>query len=178
MKKIITLLAVIGMFGFQGCTGPEGPPGEDGVLNEVYEVEKINFIANSYSVLIPLSPAIYTSDMVLVYRLAGSTNSGADIWKSLPETYFYSDGTRYFGYNFDFNINGVNIFLEADNLGTVSSSFRLDQIFRIVILPGYLSYPKTSKGSSGKVANKVDLSDYNAVIKAYNIDDSNVKQLN
>ncbi|WP_281635776.1 hypothetical protein [Flavobacterium marginilacus] len=174
MKKIITLLAVIGMFGFQGCEGPEGPPGEPGPDSEVFEVSKINFSStNGYAPMILLSPAIKKSQMVLVYRLSGSTDGGEDIWKSLPETYYLNDGRRDFGFKFDFSINDVSIFMEGNDLGSVLPSFRLNQIFRIVIIPGYLTYP-TSKTTN----KKVDYSDYNAVIKAYGIDDRNVKKLN
>ena len=58
--------------------------------------------------------------------------------------------------------------MHGNDLGTVSNNFRINQVFRIVIVPGFF----------GKSAsNTVDLNDYNAVIKAYNIDDSKVKVL-
>ena len=178
MKKIITLIAVFGLILLSSCEGPQGPPGfdgqngKDGLISEVFEVINISFNStNNYAKLIPLTPAIHSSDMVLVYRLSGVTTQGADIWKSLPETYYFNDGTRDFDYNFDFTINDVNIFLEGNNLATVANAFKTNQVFRIVILPGYLTTAKKS-------TKKVDLSDYNAVIKAYNINDTNVKVLN
>ncbi|HSD05991.1 hypothetical protein [Flavobacterium sp.] len=178
MKKIITILTVIAMFGFQACEGPEGPegpPGEAGPNSEVFEVSGVKFdTTNGYAPLIPLNPAIQASDMVLVYRLSGSTNTGADIWKLLPETYYFDDGTKNFGYNFDFSINDVSIFLEGNDLATVGNEYRLNQVFRIVIIPGYLTYASTGKNANTK---KIDYSDYNAVIKVYNVDDSNVKVL-
>ncbi|AOW09623.1 hypothetical protein [Flavobacterium gilvum] len=174
MKKIITILAVIAMFGFQACEGPEGPPGpagQDGLLAEVYEVTKVNFDAtNNYNPIIPLVPAILPSDMVLVYRLSGSTN-GNDIWTALPDTYFLSDGTRDFGFNFDFSINDVALYLEAKNLAGVSTNFRLNQIFRIVIIPGYVT------GNTSKKVSKSNFSDYNAVVEKYNITESQVKKI-
>jgi len=42
------------------------------------------------------------------------------------------------------------------------------QTFRIVIIPGYFS---------NKTSLKVDLNDYNAVIKAYKIDEGKIKSL-
>lgn len=178
MKKILTLFAVAGLMAFASCEGPEGPPGYDGVqgpkgdpglTSEVYEVANISFTsANNYSVLIPLNPAIYTSDMVLVYRLVGNDN-GNDIWKLLPEVYYTANGSLDFGYEYDFTSNDVSINMFGNDLGTVNNTNRINQILRIVILPGTL----TSKSS-----NKPDYSDYNAVIKKYNIDDSNVKKIN
>ena len=41
MKKIITLLAIIGITVFSSCEGPEGIPGQDGqdgLIAEVFEV--------------------------------------------------------------------------------------------------------------------------------------------
>lgn len=177
MKKIITILAVVGLMVFSSCEGPEGPPGmpgedgQDGLLAEVYEVTKVNFDAsNNYNPIIPLVPAILPSDMVLVYRLSGSTN-GNDIWTSLPDTYFLSDGTRDFGFNFDFSINDVALYLEGRNLATVSTNFRLNQIFRIVIIPGYVT------GNTSKKVSKSEFLDYNAVVEKYNITENQVKKI-
>lgn len=181
MKKIITLLAVVGLVVFSACEGPQGPPGmpgqdgfdgqdgEDGLIAEVYEVQNVNFTsANSYNPIIPLNPAIFPSDMVLLYRLGGSTQSGADIWLLSPELYYLADGTLDFGYNYDFTINDVSIVLDGRDLGGLSSNYRLNQVFRIVIIPGYVT---------GKSANKPDYSDYKAVIAKYGIDDSKVKKI-
>ena len=52
MKKISTLLAVIGMIVISSCTGPQGPPGYDGLngqngtnglISEVFELKNVNF---------------------------------------------------------------------------------------------------------------------------------------
>lgn len=169
MKKILTLFAIVGLVAFSSCEGPEGPPGQDGSIPaEVYEVSNVNFTdANDYNPIIPLNPAIYDSDMVVLYRLAGVDN-GQDVWKMTPELYYFANGTFNFGYNFNFTKNDVSIYLDGNDLASVQSSFRTNQIFRIVIIPGYFS---------NKSVNKPDFSDYNAVIKKYNIDDSNLKKV-
>ena len=169
MKKILTLFAIVGLVAFSSCEGPEGPPGQDGSIPaEVYEVSNVNFTdANDYNPIIPLNPAIYDSDMVVLYRLAGVDN-GQDVWKMTPELYYFANGTFNFGYNFNFTKNDVSIYLDGNDLASVQSSFRTNQIFRIVIIPGYFS---------NKSVNKPDFSDYNAVIKKYNIDDSNLKKI-
>ncbi|QOG01878.1 hypothetical protein [Flavobacterium sp. MDT1-60] len=169
MKKILTLFAVVGLIAFSSCEGPEGPPGQDGSIPaEVYEVSNVNFTAaNDYNPIIPLNPAIFDSDMVVLYRLAGVEN-GQDVWKMTPELYYFANGTFNFGYNFNFTKNDVSIYLDGNDLASVQTSFRTNQIFRIVIIPGYFS---------NKSVNKPDFSDYNAVIKKYNIDDSNLKKI-
>lgn len=169
MKKILTLFAIVGLVAFSSCEGPEGPPGQDGgIPAEVYEVSNVNFTAaNDYNPIIPLNPAIFDSDMVVLYRLAGVEN-GQDVWKMTPELYYFANGTFNFGYNFNFTKNDVSIYLDGNDLASVATTFRTNQIFRIVIIPGYFS---------NKSVNKPDFSDYNAVIKKYNIDDSNLKKI-
>jgi hypothetical protein len=87
---------------------------------------------------VALNPSIYSSDVVLVYRLSG-TYQGRDVWKLLPETHYFNDGTIDFGYNFDFTRNDVNIYLIGNNLQTVSDQYRVNQVLRIVIVPGAFS---------------------------------------
>jgi hypothetical protein len=178
MKKIITFLSILGVVLFSSCEGPQGPPGydgfdgqdgQDGLIAEVFEVTNVSFTStNDYNPIIDLNPSILSSDMVLLYRLAGIDN-GQDVWKLTPETYYFSDGTLNFGYNYNFTKNDVSIYLDGNSLSTVPNEFRINQTFRIVIIPGYL----TSKSTV-----KPDYSDYNAVIKKYNIDDSNIKKIN
>jgi len=93
MKKIVIPFITFLLFvGFVSCTGPQGPQGtngQDGLLSQVYEITNVNFVASGFSVLYNFSTPIYASDHVLIYRLAGTTTLGADIWKPLPETYFF-----------------------------------------------------------------------------------------
>ncbi|MDQ6469245.1 hypothetical protein RB619_01230 [Flavobacterium sp. LHD-80] len=170
MKKILTLFALVGLIAFTSCEGPEGPPGEPGPAAEVFQVKGVNFTAsNNYNPIIPLNPNIFSSDMVLVYRKSGVDN-GADVWKMAPELYYFDDGTFNFGYNFNFTLRDVSIYLDGGDLATVVDGFRLNQTFRIVIIPGYLS-------GAAKSVNKPDFSDYHAVIAKYGIDDSKVKEI-
>jgi len=170
MKKILTLFAVVGLMAFTSCSDDDNNNTDYDTISEVFEVSGVNFnSANSFSTLVDLNPVIYESDVILVYRLS-ATENGRDIWKLLPDTYFFADGTRNFSYEFDFGINNINIFMDGNNLGTVEPLLRTNQVFRIVIVPGAFS-------TTGKSA-KLDYSDYNRVIAKYNIDDSNVKKLN
>lgn len=146
MKKIFLLLtAVAGMALTQSCegdAGPQGPQGEPGIsdgntIADVYETQPLNFAAPSYGVFFTFPVKMYTSDHLLVYRFGGVDSvTGDDIWQPLPKTYYFDDGTRDFTYSFDFTISDVNIYLEGNDLATLSSQYRNGQIFRIVTVPG------------------------------------------
>ena len=106
MKKIITLLAVVGMFSLQGCTvsdgipGPQGPQGEDGLIAEVFELKNVSFTYNAndgYTIYQKLTPNIYASDVILIYRLSGSINSNTPIWQLIPRTLFLPQGELDYG---------------------------------------------------------------------------------
>lgn len=167
MKKIITLLAVIGMFGFQGCEGPEGPPGvpgQDGLIADVIEISNVSFTtSNNFGILKTFVVPIFSSDMVLVYRLSGIDN-GEDVWSLLPENHYFDDGTLDFSYDFDFTRYDVNIFMVGNDLGTVADGFRINQVFRIVIIPA-------------DFINSVDKSNYKDVISKLKIDESQIQKI-
>lgn len=170
MKRIIILLTVVGMFGFQGCTGPEGPPGppgydgQDGLIADVIEITNVSFTTlNSFGIFKNFTTPIFASDMVLVYRLSAVVN-GTDVWSLLPETHYFNNGTLDFSYDFDFTRNDVNIFMVGSNLGTVADQFRLNQIFRIVIIPASL-------------INGIDKNNYNAVMSTLKINESQIQKI-
>lgn len=164
MKKITLVLAFIGMITLNSCTVNEdnGNNIDNDTISEVFRYNGVNFVPNSYSVILNFPYAIYESDMVLVYRLTGFDN-GNPIWKALPETYYFDDGTLSYRYDFDFTQYDAQVTLEGYNLWELSSSERLNQSLRVVVIPGYFA---------NRMAKPVDFSDYNAVIKHYNIDDS------
>lgn len=168
MKKILFLFAAIGMTALTSCEGPEGPQGEPGynVEAEVFELNNVNFSYDAeigYNIYQTLTPNILDSDVILVYRLTDLIDSQTPIWQQIPRTLYVSEGEV--DYDFDFSREDFQIYVGGTfNLGSL---YTQGQTFRIVIIPGYFS----------KQANAVDLSDYNAVVKAYNIDESNIKQL-
>ena len=157
MKKITLILAFIGMITLQSCSTNE----DTDTISEVFEYTNVNFLPNDYSVVLTYPHSILNSDMVLVYRLSGSFQ-GEDVWKLLPETYFFDDGTLDLRYDYDFTRFDSELHLEGFDLAGVNDGYKINQIFRVVTVPGYLN------------KNKVDFKDYKAVIKAYNIKESNV----
>jgi len=168
MKRIILLLAIVGTFAFQGCSGPEGPQGATGYSAEaeVFEVNASFSADNNFESLVTLNPAILNSDMVLVYRLFDLVN-GVDVWRSLPQTVYLTQGEL--DYNFDFTKYDINIFLDSNfNLTTLSPAWAQNQVFRVVIIPGYLL---------NKNSKTIDFNDYNAVVKAFHINENKIKTL-
>lgn len=162
MKKIITLIAIIGMIAFSGCESDDDFDSD--TIGEVIEVNGINFSSgNGFRIRYDLKPEIYPGDMVLVYRLVAVEN-GVKVWGSLPETAFDNNGAYDFSYNFEFSRFDVDIFMQGFDLGSIVTNLRLNQTFRIVIVPGYLS--KT-----------VDTNNYISVMKALNLKENQVQQI-
>ena len=174
MKKIILLLAVVGMFSLQGCVGPEGPPGQDGfdgqdgLIGVVYENTSSNYYnftnSNNFKVRFNFPNKLYDSDVVLVYRLGG-VDGGKAIWEFLPQTYYQANDARDFSFNFNFTYSYVDIYLSGTNLITVSNVFRLNQIFRIVVVPAGF-------------ASTLNKNNYNEVISALNIKENKIQKIN
>lgn len=169
-KKITLLLAFIGMIGLQSCIKEEvvvRDTNDQDTISEVFEYSNVDFYPNNYSVFLDYPHTIYASDMVLVYRLSG-IGTGGDEWKLLPETYYFDDGTLDFGYNNDFTQYDAKINLYGYDLATLSNAYKLDQVFRVVVIPAFIGNKQT---------HKVDCKDYKAVIKAYHIDETKIKKI-
>jgi hypothetical protein len=164
MKKITLIVAFIGMITLQSCSvnDNDGDAIDNDTISEVFEYSNVNFLPNDYSSVLSYPHTIFDSDMVLVYRLSGSFQ-GEDVWKPLPETYYFDDGTLDLRYDHDFTRFDTEIHMEGFDLAGVSSTYRLNQVFRVLVIPA--DFGKTGK---------VDLNDYNAVIKAFNIDESKI----
>jgi hypothetical protein len=172
MKKIITLLAVVGMFSLQGCTvsdgipGPQGPQGEDGLIAEVFELKNVSFTYNAndgYTIYQKLTPNIYASDVILIYRLSGSINSNTPIWQLIPRTLFLPQGEL--DYDFDFSKEDFTIYAGGNYNLALTPQYLNNQTFRIVIVPGSFS---------------VSLNKYNylEVMSALNIKENQIQKIN
>lgn len=161
MKKFTLILAVVGMITLGSCSTNNDNVDND-TISEVFRFYNVDFLPNDYSVVLEYPHAIYNSDMVLVYRLSGTFN-GDDVWKLLPESYYFDDGTLDLRYDNDFTIFNAEVHLEGYDLAGVSNAFKLNQTLRVVVIPGYFVGNKT---------NTVDFKDYKAVVKAFHIDDS------
>lgn len=168
MKKLLSILSLIGFITFTSCNDDDTANQVDrDTIAEVFEINQNTTFtaANNYRINYSLNPVIYNSDMIMIYRLAG-TSGALDIWEQLPQTYNFTDGEL--SYTFDFTVQDINLYL-LFNGNVLTPAFTDNQVFRVVIIPGYLS----NKGG----AAPVDFSDYNAVVKYYNINQQNIKSL-
>jgi hypothetical protein len=65
MKKLFTLLALVGLVNLQSCTVTETTPLIDNdTISEVFEVTTNFNTANGYTKIVGLNPAIFASDVV------------------------------------------------------------------------------------------------------------------
>lgn len=161
MKKIFLLLAVVGMTFLQGCEGDPGPQGEPGrsVEAEVFEIRNVDFIddgGGNFAILYDLNPSILPSDMIMMYRLAST--SGLDVWESMPKTYYFTNGEE-LDYNFDFTTNDISVYLGYTDGSVLQPAFTQNQVFRVVVIPGYLTNKLAGDTSYDNVKQKLKLTD-------------------
>ncbi len=154
MKKIFLLLSIIGTLTLSGCSVNDDDGGyvDNDTISEVFFVDNVNFTApGDFQAIIPLSPKIFASDVILVYRFTGVNALGNDIYEMLPTTYFLDEGELNFF--FDHSVDDVVLYLESDFDPMLRQDFSLNQSFKIVIVPGYFS-------------STVDVSNHDAVMSA------------
>lgn len=180
MKKILPLilLAGVGFLTYSCDNSNDDPvvvnPGKDNdTFPLMFDAPGTFSASNNYSLIADIS--IEPTDVVLVYRRAG------DAWQQIPKTVYVDPATsaspRRFEYNFVFSNKAVQVRIENQNflLSTLTTDqandFLNNQTFRIVLVPAD-PVKKTAKAST------VDFSDYNAVVKHYNLDESKIKTIN
>jgi len=168
MKQILTATLLFASLIFTGCTGdpgPPGPPGIDGsdggiIVSNAFEIQIDFNVGNNYEFIEPYGFDVYPYDVVLVYIL-WETDNGLDIWRQLPQTVHFNDGELV--YNFDFTQDDVRFFLDGTtDFGSLDSSWTLDQIFRVVVVPA-------------DNVDGIDVSNLNEVMKAANIQSFELK---
>lgn len=168
MKKVTLILVFIGMFIFQSCVREEILVDDHDTISEVFEYSGVDFYSgNSYKAVLDFPYTIYSSDMVLVYRLVGYGSSG-DLWKPLPETYYFNNGTLDFGYKNDFTRYDAEVSLYGYDLFNLPNADKLDQVFRVVVIPAY---------QNNKMSTNVDFNDYSAVIQHYGINENKITKI-
>jgi len=171
MKKILILFSAVGLLSLTGCNNDDDvvvAPGNQVVENEVFQVGPVNFTfdssINMYSLLYDLNPQIEAADMVLVYRRTfdpGANN--APVWQLIPRT-LHDGEIREIDYDYNFDQTSILLTVDA-NFDLSGTAYLSNQIFRVVILPGYDS------------SARIDYSNYDAVVKRFNIKESDIKIL-
>ncbi len=171
MKKLLTILFAGIILFLQSCEGPPGPegaqgkPGKDGGIefSQVFEVKTSFTTANNFEAIYDFKPAIFDSDMVVAYILWETINNNK-VWRPIPQTVFFDEGVLI--YNFDFTKADFRLFLETTfDPRTLGSDWTANQTFRVVVIPG-------------EFANaRLDLSNYEAVMKLINATEEDVVKL-
>jgi hypothetical protein len=172
MKKILLLLVMIGgMATFTSCNDDDEVvyAGDGDTISEVYEVSNVNFRPDNttgiWASTIPLN-LTYNSDMVLVYRLAG-LYQGEDVWEMLPRTEFLG-GESEVEFDFNFRMTDVEVTMNPLNVDlTLFPEFTQNQVYRIVIIPGYVT-----------TAGRMDYRDLKTTMAKFNLKEADVKKIN
>ena len=168
MKKIFLLLTV-GIISLTSCNNDDDfvnttPVGDGDTIGETIDLTGVNltFDPNTgrYAIVYPFEPAIFDSDVVLVYRR--TLDDGFNVWQPIPRTLYFDNGDE-LDYDFNFSANDVLIYATGNfDLG-FAPGFTQNQQFRIVIVPSDFA-TDLSGVSYDEVARKLNIKE-SAVIK-------------
>lgn len=140
MKNILSLISVFALL-LTACEGEQGPPGFDGldgldgeiIASFAFEIEVDFNTANNFEYIESYGFNVLPSDVTLVYILWDTIN-GQDIWRLMPQTITFDDGSLV--YNFDFTQEDVRFFLDGTvDFNTLDDVWTQDQVFRVVVVP-------------------------------------------
>ncbi|MDV6170070.1 hypothetical protein R1T16_16650 [Flavobacterium sp. DG1-102-2] len=145
MKKIFLLLSIVSVFGLTGCSNDDDVvvSGDGDTYPEVFDTAAINFTPDEngrYSALVPLDPAILSSDVVLVYRRV--VDDGFTVWQPIPDTVYLPNGTEpdlEIDYKFNFTTTDVLLYMQSTFALSTVPQYTNGQVFRIVLVPGYIA---------------------------------------
>lgn len=183
MKNIMLMIVMLSTVFFYGCEGPVGPigpkgdQGSDGAPGPesiVFDIQGNLNAQNEYSLYyeFPQSIEVFESDAVLVYRLWGQQeipgDAPADVWRLMPITAFVNNGM--IQYSFDHTFIDLSIFLDGNvPLANLGNNWLNNQVFRVVIIPGYMA--------DNRRVNLDEFKDYNALKKQFNLKDDQITRV-
>lgn len=168
MKLSNSIFSFFTILMIQSCVGPEGPeglPGIDAVNIESNIIEvKMDFTTqNNFSQILKLPKSTLSSDVVMIYIL-WEKDGNTPIWRAIPQTVFFDEGVLI--YNFDFTAVDFTIFLDGPiNLASLNEDWRLNQTFRVVVIPGRFT------------SSRMDLTNYEAVTALLEIKDEDFQKI-
>jgi hypothetical protein len=181
--SLLSVLACKGPIGEAGAVGPQGLTGDKGpkgdltkfnvIATEWYHFTVADFIKaydpKTFTIRVTLSgnklnqltDNIIKDGMILVYNRITDT---PDVIYPLPFTLQRPDaatGTHQIIYSFETKAKQVDCLIKRTKNITPSADNFIDEEFRVVIIPG----------PSGARLKDLDLRDYKAVKKAFNLED-------
>ena len=163
-KHFIFLLFLIFSFVVTNCSSRN----EDTFLNDNEKSSMMRDITGSFSgantYTINQAINLKNTDVVLVYRNVNSNTAVLADWRIIPKDQFSLNGKN-LNYDFALSPSNIEIYTEANfDQGTLTSeevsTYLSNQRFRLILIPA-----STAK----KI--QIDLSDYNSVIKYFDIPD-------
>lgn len=171
MKKLFSFL-MIALVGFLvvSCTSDSRDDSTDNdTYPLVYDLTASFQSVNGKYVISKSFNAIPSTDVILVYRKSG-VDGGNAVWQQIPRSFIFSDGGQ-LNYDFDFTRQDFAIYADgnidfAAQDAAFKNSYLNNQTFRVVFVPA---------AATGRA--NVDYSNYEEVIKYYNINDSKVGKL-
>ena len=172
-----------GPAGAPGPTGPQGPAGASADSAQVFDItEEASFTAaNQYTLGLRFNvdAQLGPADIMLAYRFVGTLpDSDIPFWSPLPLT--YTVNAQSLTYNFAYSSTAFFITLvsQADLAGADFTNYTTNQAFRFVIIPGRAGRTAGAPLTKADLSKyPVDLNDYNAVVKYFKINDSNVRKI-
>ena len=169
MRKISIILAILVSVAIQSCEGPIGPEGPQGpqgtpgvnVVSEVFQVTANFTVANNFEQVFDFKPTILSSDVALAF-IEWETSGQNQVWRALPQTIFFNEGTLV--YNYDFTRADFRLFLDGPiDYKILGEEWTMGQKFRIIVVPGDFS------------GSRIDWTDYEAVVKLLGIEEDDFK---
>lgn len=176
-----------GLPGPQGASGPVGPTGPAGPSSKARVIEN-NFSfnkANNFTSGINFAQNNITvgdKDVVMCYVLFDverdasgnpvlTNGQQTPIWMPMPRTFNF---TNIGAVNFDYahSKNVVFIFLDAEQATLDKLPATFARPCRVVVIPGSTTGARMANGA--KAPSPVDLNNYEAVVKYYQIDEKDV----
>ena len=167
MKRLLSVFSVFTLL-FMACEGPQGPPGFDGfdgangsiIASSAFEIVVDFNAANNYEFIEAYGFEVFPSDVTLVYILWDTIN-GQDVWRLMPQTVVFSDGSLV--YNFDFTQDDVRFFLDGTtDFNTLDDVWTQNQVFRVVVVPA-------------DNVDGIDINNINAVMNINNIQSFDIR---
>ena len=172
MKKLFTLLALIGIVSLQSCTVSEvAPINDNDTIPQAFEIKNVNLgrvADNEYNISstfqFEIGGDLFNDETILVYRMSGLVNSTTPIWQLIPRTIYLSNGNEL---DYDFDFSKKDFFITARGTYNLLNTPQYidNQTFRIVILPTNL-------------LSSVNKDNYIAVMAALNLKESQVQKIN
>jgi hypothetical protein len=169
MKKILLLFSMVGLLSLTGCNNDDDVVVAPVQENETFQLTVPAFAYNNnlgkFTYLYDFgNNPLYAADVVLVYRRDYDTDGQVYVWQMIPRTLYF--GNDEVDYDFNFTQNDMLFLMDSNFDLTTRPDLLTNQVFRVVILPGY-----------DNTAFKMDFSDYNTVAKTFGIKESDVKIL-